>query len=89
MGDCGYLLGGLLYGGDDLLSGRVDDLEGTTVNTVDPLVVDEPMIKHLVPNSIMHQSSTIDRERRRSLQSKRLLVFDAIRQLDGLCKAHD
>jgi hypothetical protein len=49
----GYLLGGLLYGGDDLLGGRVDDLERTTVNTVDPLVVDEPR-KHLVPNPIIN-----------------------------------
>jgi len=36
-----FLLGGLADGGDDLLCGGVDDLEGLLVDTLNPLVVDE------------------------------------------------
>lgn len=41
-GDVDILLGGLADGGDDLFGGGVDDLELLLVNTLDPLVVDEP-----------------------------------------------
>lgn len=36
------LLGGFANGGDDLFGGGVDDLELLLVNTLNPLVVDEP-----------------------------------------------
>lgn len=36
------LLGGLADGADNLLGGRIDSLEGLAVDTLNPLVVDEP-----------------------------------------------
>lgn len=41
-GNVDILLGGFADGGDDLLSGGVDDLKLLLVNTLNPLVVDEP-----------------------------------------------
>lgn len=41
-GDIDILLGGLVDGGDDLLVGGVDGLEGLALDTLDELVVDEP-----------------------------------------------
>ena len=41
--DVDILLGGFADRGDDLLVGGVDDLELLLVNTLNPLVVDEPM----------------------------------------------
>jgi len=41
-GDINILLGGLAYRDNDLLRGRVDDLELLLLNTLNELVVDEP-----------------------------------------------
>jgi hypothetical protein len=43
-GKVDILLTRLAHRGDDLLSGRVDDVELSLVNTLDPFVVDEPVI---------------------------------------------
>lgn len=42
-GDIDILLGSLVDGADNLLGGGVDDLEGLLVDTLNPLVVDEPV----------------------------------------------
>jgi hypothetical protein len=42
-GDVDILLGGLVDGGDDLLVSGVDGLEGLALDTLDELVVDEPV----------------------------------------------
>lgn len=44
-GDIDILLGGLTYGADHLLVGRVDDLEGLLIDTLDPFVVDEAVVQ--------------------------------------------
>lgn len=44
-GDVDILLGSLVDGGDNLLIGRVEGLEGLTIDTLDKLVVDEPSSK--------------------------------------------
>jgi hypothetical protein len=54
------LLGGLMDGADDFLSGRIDRLEGLAIDTLNPLVVDEPARPNVSLGGISERCGVVD-----------------------------